>query len=90
MKQAIDEANHTIDAYGLLMRLDDALTESNAELENARLNQNWPCLHQAQGRMHGLMTVRRWITTSLPHLHSSRFTNINQHHIEKWTNPDES
>jgi len=68
MKQSLDEANHTIDAYGLLMRLDEQLREANWKLEQARLENNWPVMRQGEGIIHALMMVRRWITSSLPHL----------------------
>lgn len=72
MKQALDEANHTIDAYGLLMRLDEHLDAANRKLEQSRLEQNWPVMRQSEGIIHALTMVRRWITASLPHLKYSK------------------
>jgi hypothetical protein len=68
MKQALDEANHTMDGYGLLMRLDAALSDANDILERARKQQDWPRFKAMEERMQAFLTVRRWVTSSLPHL----------------------
>lgn len=68
MKQSLDEANHSIDAYGLLMRLDGAISDSNETLERARKQQDWPRFKAMEERIQTFLTVRRWITSSLPHL----------------------
>lgn len=68
MKQALDESNHTIDAYGLLMRLDEALSAANEKLETARKQEDWPRFKAMEERTQTLLQVRRWITSSLPHL----------------------
>lgn len=68
MKQTLDEANHTLDAYGLLMRLDDSLTACNEKLETARKQQDWSRFKAMEERMQAFLTVRCWITRSLPHL----------------------
>ena len=68
MKQLLDEANHTIDAYGLLMRLDEAISDSNSTLERARLQQDWPRFKAMEERIQTFLTVKQWVKSSLPHL----------------------